>query len=262
MAGDRSMAVAGIYAEWALALLDLSLGHPAPVADRLGALRRRQFAAGAGEPGVVPFLIDEAEAAVALGRTAEAEAVLEWLEERGASLNRASALGAAARGRALLAGTRGDLAAAVTSCDRALDAYARAVAPFETARTQLLLGALQRRAKRRSAARETLGQAQVTSNGSGPDSGRPGRGPSWRRSVDDSAPPPVRSRPPSGAWPSWSPREVQQGDRGGVVRDAEDGRDAAIAYVRQARRALPYRADSPARQSVGIPRLSERSPPP
>ncbi len=162
MAGDRSMAVAGIYAEWALALLDLSLGHPAPVADRLGALRRRQLAAGAGEPGVVPFLADEAEAAVALGRTAEAEAVLEWLEERGASLNRASALGAAARGRALLAGTRGDLADAVSSCERALAAYGRAMAPFETARTQLLLGALQRRAKQRSAAREALGRAQVT----------------------------------------------------------------------------------------------------
>ena len=162
IAGDRAMAVAGIYAEWALALLDLSLVHPAPVADRLGALRRRQLAAGAGEPGVVPFLIDEAEAAIALGRTAEAEPVLEWLEERGASQNRASALGAAARGRALLAGTRGDLAAAVASCERSLDAYARSTAPFETARTQLLLGALQRRAKQRSAARETLGQAQLT----------------------------------------------------------------------------------------------------
>ena len=162
IAGERAMAVARIHAEWALALLELSLGRPERVADRLGELRRRQLGAGVREPGLVPFLADEAEAAIALGRTAEAETVLGWLEERGRALDRASALAAAARGRALLAGARGEPPLAIAACERALAEHARAAVPFETARTLLTLGALQRRAKQRSAARETLGRALGT----------------------------------------------------------------------------------------------------
>jgi DNA-binding CsgD family transcriptional regulator len=159
LAGDRTMAVATIHAEWALAVLELSLGRPEGVADRLGALRRRQLAAGAREPGVVPFLADEAEALISLGRTADAEAVVAWLDDRGRALDRASAVGAAARGTALLAAADGDLPRATDACEDALAAFGRASMPFEEARTLLLLGTLQRRAKRRSAARETLGRA-------------------------------------------------------------------------------------------------------
>ena len=84
LAGDRAMAVARVHAHWALAMLDLSLGRPREVADRLGELRRRQLDAGVREPGLVPFLADEAEAAIVLGRSTHAEAVLDWLEERAA----------------------------------------------------------------------------------------------------------------------------------------------------------------------------------
>ena len=162
LAGDRAMAVARVHAEWALALLDLSLGRPDLVADRLGELRRRQVGAGVREPGLLPFLADEAEAAIALGRTADAEAVLRWLEERGRALDRASALATAARGRALLAGASGRLELAVAVCERALAEHARTPIPFETARTLLILGALQRRTKQRAAARATLGRALST----------------------------------------------------------------------------------------------------
>ena len=91
-----------------------------------------------------------------------AEAVLGWLEERGRALNRASALATAARGRALLAGARGQPELAVAACERALAEHERSPVPFETARTLLILGDLQRRVKQRSAARETLGRALVS----------------------------------------------------------------------------------------------------
>ena len=105
-------------------------GRPDQVADRLGELRRRQLGAGVREPGLVPFLADEAEAAIVLGRTADAETVLGWLEERGRALDRASALATAARGRALLAGARGETELAVAACERALAEHARSPVPL------------------------------------------------------------------------------------------------------------------------------------
>ncbi len=159
IADGSEMAVARIHAEWALATLELSLGQAERVADRLGELRRRQLSAGVGEPGLVPFMADEAEAAIALGRMTEAETVLGWLEERGRALGRASALGGAARGRALLSGARGELGVAIREGEIALTEHQRAAVPFETARTLLTLGRLRRRARQRTAARETLEQA-------------------------------------------------------------------------------------------------------
>ena len=129
------------------------------VADRLGDMRRRQLGAGVGEPGLVPFLADEAEAAIALGRTTEAETVLGWLEERGRALGprvRAGRRRAAARSSPARAG---ELAVAIDDANARSPSTQRSPAPFETARTLLVLGALQRRAKQRSAARETLGRA-------------------------------------------------------------------------------------------------------
>src|SRR6266508_5017453 len=54
---------------------------------------------------------------------------------------------------------RGDLERAFAAFDDALAAHERSVHPFEHARTLLALGATQRRAKRRAAARATLEQA-------------------------------------------------------------------------------------------------------
>jgi tetratricopeptide (TPR) repeat protein len=68
LAGERSVALARIHAHWALALLDLLLGRPNEAANRLGPLRARLVAGGVGEPGAIPFVADEIEALVAIGR--------------------------------------------------------------------------------------------------------------------------------------------------------------------------------------------------
>ena len=165
---DRALALAGehgaaaaatIHSVWALGVLELSLDRPAEAERLLARQRERLLAAGVGEPGTIRFVPDEIEALVALGRADEAEAPLAWLEERASALDRASGLAAAARCRGLLAAANGESAAASAAFERALAEHARVENPFERARTLLAFGATQRRAKRKSAARETIGEA-------------------------------------------------------------------------------------------------------
>jgi DNA-binding CsgD family transcriptional regulator/tetratricopeptide (TPR) repeat protein len=159
LAGKRSVALARIHAHWALALLDLLLDRPHDAAARLGPLRARLVAGGVGEPAAIPCVADEIEALVASGHVAAAEHAVDWLEERGRALDRASALAGAQRGRGLLAAAAGAQGAAVAAFERAVEQYARVAMPFERARTLLHLGAAQRRAKRKREARATLSEA-------------------------------------------------------------------------------------------------------
>jgi DNA-binding CsgD family transcriptional regulator len=158
-AGERGMMVARIHSAWALGLLELSLDRPLEAAQQLAPLRQRLLAAGVGEPGAIRFVPDEIQALLALGRPDAAEPLLDWLERRGRSLRRASALAAAGRCRGLLAAAHGDDEAALAAYERALAAHDQVWMPFDRARTVLALGATHRRAKRRSAARDALGQA-------------------------------------------------------------------------------------------------------
>ena len=93
--GERSVALARIHAQWALALVDLALGDPTDAAARLGPLRTQLVAAGVGEPGAILFVSDEIEALVAAGDLEAAAEAADWLEERGRALDRASALAGA-----------------------------------------------------------------------------------------------------------------------------------------------------------------------
>jgi DNA-binding CsgD family transcriptional regulator len=160
LAGDAGMAAARLHATWALGLLELSLERPAEVVELLGPERERLLAGGVGEPGSMRFVADEVEALIALGRPEEAQAVLGWLEERAAALHRASALAAAARCRGLLAAARGDGVAALAAFEHSLAAHAGTGDAFERTRTLLCLGAAQRRARHKRAARETLEAAR------------------------------------------------------------------------------------------------------
>jgi DNA-binding CsgD family transcriptional regulator len=160
IAGERAIAVARIHAVWALGVLELSLGNAEAVARLLGPHRERLLAAGVGEPGSIRFVPDEIEALVALGRTDEAEAPLAWLEERGRTLDRASALAAAARCRGLLALARRDTEAALASLEEALREHDRVDLPFERARTRLAQGIALRHARRRRDARAAIDEAR------------------------------------------------------------------------------------------------------
>ena len=157
--GERGMAAARIHSVWAVGMLELSLDRPAETARLLAPERERLLAAGVGEPGTIRFVPDEIEALTALGQADEARPLLAWLEERGRALDRPSALAAAARCRGLLAAASGDSDAALAAFERAHAEHARAGNPFERARTLLAFGAAQRRAKKKAAARKTLGEA-------------------------------------------------------------------------------------------------------
>jgi DNA-binding CsgD family transcriptional regulator len=158
-AAERGMAAARIHSVWALGILELSLDRPTEAASLLGPERERLLAAGVAEPGTIRFVPDEIEALVATGQLSEAEAVVDWLDERASALDRASALAAAARCRGLLAEARGDSDAAVAAFERALVEHARVSGPFERARTLLVLGAALRRSGQKAAARRSLDES-------------------------------------------------------------------------------------------------------
>jgi DNA-binding CsgD family transcriptional regulator len=63
------------------------------------------------------------------------------------------------RGRALVSGATGDADGALAAVDHALREHERLPMPFELARTWLVKGEIERRAKRRAAAKESLGRA-------------------------------------------------------------------------------------------------------
>ena len=156
-AGERGMAAARLHSIWALGVLELSLDRPAEVARLLAPERERLLAGGVGEPGTIRFVPDEIEALVALERADEARALIDWLEVRGKALDRASALAAAARCRGLLApAASGDRDAAFAEFEGALVEHARVPNPFERARTLLACGAMQRRTKKKAAARTSI----------------------------------------------------------------------------------------------------------
>lgn len=159
LAAEGGMAAARIHSAWALGLLELSLERPEEAARLFAHQRERLLAAGVGEPGTVRFIPDEVEALVLVGRLEEAQAGLDWLDERAHALRRPSALATAARCSGLLAAAHGQSDAALAHFERALGEHDRVGMPFERARTLLAFGAAQRRAKRNSAARETLGEA-------------------------------------------------------------------------------------------------------
>jgi DNA-binding CsgD family transcriptional regulator len=142
-----------------LGFLELSLGNLAGTHRQLGPAATAVRAIGLGEPGYLPFLPDEIEALIGLGELDEAEALLAPFEQQARALDRAWALAAGARCRAMLQAAHNDLPQALDSLDRALAAHRRMAQPFELGRTLLVAGAVQRRARKWGAARALLERA-------------------------------------------------------------------------------------------------------
>ena len=143
---------------WILGFLELSLGDPAAA---LGHLRRASELRSDFmlEPAQRLELGDLLEALVGNRELDEAEEVIATWQERAERLDRPSTLAVLARSRGLLFAARGDLERAFASFDDALREHGRSQDPFQHARTLLALGATQRRAKQRAAARSTLEEA-------------------------------------------------------------------------------------------------------
>jgi DNA-binding CsgD family transcriptional regulator len=142
-----------------LGFLALSLDENQAAHEHLERLAKMTTAVGLGEPGVVKFLPDEIEALAALGEVGLAHSYTLQLADAGRLRGRPWALAAAARCRAHLASIEGDYEGAQTACKEALAEHARLPMPFELGRTLLVKGMIERRAKLRAAAGESLGQA-------------------------------------------------------------------------------------------------------
>jgi len=86
-------------------------------------------------------------------------ALAAMLEEHGRNHERALATATASRCQSLVLAARGDLKQAAAAIDQALAAHARLEMPFELARTLLVNGLLERRARRKRCARDCFEQA-------------------------------------------------------------------------------------------------------
>jgi DNA-binding CsgD family transcriptional regulator len=159
LAEEVGAGLAQRIARSALGLLALSEQRYAETHEHLEALLEETRAAGIREPGEFRFLADDVEALVGLGRRAEAEAALGFLEECADATGRTSALGAARRCRAHLAMANGEIAEALAAAEEAAALLAQVPLPFEHARSLLVLGEVNRRARRKRRAREAFESA-------------------------------------------------------------------------------------------------------
>jgi ATP/maltotriose-dependent transcriptional regulator MalT len=152
--------------EWpvtVLGFLDVSLRNYQAALTTLQTQVSRLDAAPNGTEIIrASFVPDAVEAMIQLGRLADAEPLIERLERNGRRLDRPWMLAVGARCRAMLLAARGDVEAANLAAGRAMDEHDRLPMPFERARTQLLLGQLQRRLRRKDLGAANVREALVT----------------------------------------------------------------------------------------------------
>jgi len=154
-------AVQQMSARGTLAMLELSMGNAGAAWEYLAPLESANRELGLNEPTIFPYWADAIEALITLGRLGEARPLLEWLEERGRTLDRPWALATGARCRALFLAASGDFGGAFATAERALVAHERLESPYERARTLLAKGMIERRAKQKRSARASLQAAAV-----------------------------------------------------------------------------------------------------
>jgi DNA-binding NarL/FixJ family response regulator len=146
-----------------LGFLELSLGnYEAALATVAPLLANLDAAPKATEIPAASFVPDAVESLIALGRLADAEPLVGVLERNGARLDRAWMLAVGARCRAMLLAAHGEIEAAYEAAQAAMIHHDRLPMPFERARTQLLVGQLLRRQRKREAASATLREALAT----------------------------------------------------------------------------------------------------
>jgi DNA-binding CsgD family transcriptional regulator len=142
-----------------LGFIEISADEPLAAYGWLAAVIEREEAGGYAEPTAFHHLPDAIEALITTGDQKRAAVLVERLEKQGRALDRAWALATAARCRGLLAAAQGDLDSSQTALQLALAEHQRLPDPFELARTLLVLGAVQRRARQKRSAAHSLERA-------------------------------------------------------------------------------------------------------
>jgi DNA-binding CsgD family transcriptional regulator len=145
-----------------LGFLELSVGDAERAIAHLEPVVAYLERMGSVEPAIIPSMPDAIEALVALGSHDEAERLVDGLEKAGRSRDRPWAIATSLRGRALIEAARGNSEEGAMWAERALEEHARVPLPFETARTEFVLGQIQRRRKQKRAARSALERARET----------------------------------------------------------------------------------------------------
>jgi DNA-binding CsgD family transcriptional regulator len=154
--GDQIFA---IHHRGVLGFVELSVGDPQAAHEWLApstdALVQREVA----EISIYPVIQNEIEAVVAIGALDRAERLVAHLEQLAARTGRSWTLAIAGRGRGLILAAEGELDPARASLHAALAAHDEVRQPFELARTLLIIGGLERRAKQKRASRDALERA-------------------------------------------------------------------------------------------------------
>jgi DNA-binding CsgD family transcriptional regulator len=142
----RAQGVAALYA-----------GELEAARAALGEVWDTTRAEGVGDPGAFPVALELIEALAGVGRREEAGGIAQTLARMSTKLEHPWGLAAGLRARAALASTPSD---ALHAYHRAAAAFARLGMRHEQARALLAAGELERRQRRRGAARESLALAQ------------------------------------------------------------------------------------------------------
>lgn len=152
-------------ADWAsisLGFLEVSLGNHAAAITALTPLIAEFDHMPCTEIVTAGYVPDAFEALVSLGRHTEAEPMINAIEVNGRWLDRPWMLAIGARCRSMWLAAQGDIAGALVMAEAALGHHDRLPMPFERARTLLLIGQLQRRQRKKEAARTALRDALAT----------------------------------------------------------------------------------------------------
>jgi DNA-binding CsgD family transcriptional regulator len=175
-ARGESLRLAG-WSLTTLAFLELSLGNYPAVLDALApVLARFDTTPNGSEIIAAAFVPYAAEAYINLDRLDEADVVIGRLERNGARLHRPWMLAVGARCRGMWLAARGDVDAALGQAHRAMAEHERLPMPFERAQTQLVLGQLHRRKRKKQLAEQALEEARRAFDAIG--------APLWARRVD------------------------------------------------------------------------------
>ena len=144
-----------------LAVVELRSGRPDQAHVRLAHLRAQLATNGWGPAGAnwAELWSLDVEALVAMARLEEADAVLAELRSRAEISESRHVRALTSRSEGLLLAARGELDAAIAAMDRALAAHQLFPRPYEHGRTLVEKGSLERRARHKAAAKQTLDQA-------------------------------------------------------------------------------------------------------
>jgi DNA-binding CsgD family transcriptional regulator len=146
-----------------LAFIEVSLGnHQAAIAIMEPLIAYLDAAPDAAEFIPAVFVPDAVEALISLGRLTEAEPLIDRLLRNGRKTNRPWMLAIGGRCQAMLLAARGESAKACDVACEAIVYHEQLPMPFERARTQLLVGQLQRRLRQTAAAAASFQEALAT----------------------------------------------------------------------------------------------------